>query len=288
MKKTVGIALGAFALAVFLLLNSVVVTMPDQYTVIKQFGKIIRVIDTAGPSLKIPFIQQVQTMPKSLQIYDLAVSDVITRDKKTMVADCFAIWKITDTQKFISSLNASVSNAEARINTIVYNSLKNVISSMNQDEVISNRDGALAEAILKNIGDSMADYGIVITAVETKMLDLPDDNKAAVYERMISERNNIAASYEAEGEAEAKKIRNQTDSEITITLSEANAQAEQLVAEGEAEYMRILSEAYNDPGKADFYSFVRSLDAAKESLTHSGNILILDKQSPIAELFYPD
>lgn len=271
-----------------ILLQSLVITNPNEFAVIKQFGKIVdvKIGGKDSPSLKIPFIQVVQKVPQSLQIYDLAASDVITKDKKTMVADCFALWKITDTNKFISSLNASINSAEARINTIVYNSLKNVISSMNQDDIIANRDGELAEMILNNIGSSMDDYGIQITAVETKMLDLPDDNKEAVYERMISERNNIAAQYKAEGEYEAKKIRNQTDSSITILLSEAEAEAERLMAEGEAEYMKILSQAYNDASKAAFYEFVRSLDAAKSSIGKNGNILVLDKNSPIAKLFY--
>ncbi len=285
MKKSISLVAGLI-LAFILLLNSLVITMENQFTVIKQFGRVVKIIETAGPSFKIPFIQQTQKMPKQTMLYDLAVSDVITKDKKTMVADCFVLWRIEDATKFISSLNASVESAEGRINTLVYNSLKNVISSLNQEAVISGRDGELAEAILKNIGNATEEYGIVITAVETKMLDLPDDNKEAVYERMISERNNIAASYVAEGESEAKKIRNQTDADIEITLSKANAEAQQLIAEGEAEYMRILSEAYNDPSKAEFYEFVRSLDAAKASFKEEDNVLVLDKDSPLVQIFY--
>lgn len=285
MKKK-GLTIAALLLALVLLANSLVITQENQFTVIKQFGRVVKIVEQAGPSFKIPFVQQTQKIPNMTQLYDLAVSDVITKDKKTMVADCFVLWRIEDSTKFITSLNASVEGAEGRINTLVYNSLKNVISSLNQEDVISGRDGELAAAILRNIGNSMDEYGIVITAVETKMLDLPDDNKAAVYERMISERNNIAAAYTAEGESEAKKIRNQTDADIEITLSKANADAQQLIAEGEAEYMRILSEAYNDPLKAEFYEFVRSLDAAKESFKSEDNVLILDKDSPLAQIFY--
>ena len=122
--------------------------------------------------------------------------------------------------------------------------------------------------------------------IETKQLDLPNDNKEAVYERMISERGNIAATYTAEGAAEAQKIRNTTDKEVTILLSEAQKNAEVLKAEGEAEYMRILSEAYADTSRTDFYSFVRSLDALKESVKGDNKTVILDKNSPIAKIFY--
>ncbi|MBR5359856.1 MAG: protease modulator HflC, partial [Lachnospiraceae bacterium] len=129
-------------------------------------------------------------------------------------------------------------------------------------------------------------YGIQILTAEIKALDLPDDNKAAVYERMISERGNIAAGYKAKGEAEAQKIRNETDKNVKITIADANKQSETLRAEGEAEYMKILSDAYNDSDKADFYNYTRSLDALKESLKSNNNTLILDKDSEIARILY--
>ncbi len=171
------------------------------------------------------------------------------------------------------------------MNTIVYNSLKNVISSMNQSDVISGRDGALDAAIMVNIGDALARYGIELISVETKHLDLPDDNKNAVYERMISERNNIAATYTAEGASEAKKIRNATDNEITILLSRAKAEAEKTIAAGEAEYMRILAGAYATGERSEFYTFVRSLDAARTMMKGGNKTLILSEDSPIAKIF---
>ena len=166
--------------------------------------------------------------------------------------------------------------------------MKNVISSRTQVEVISGRDGKLATDITDAVVDSLKQYGINLIAVETKHLDLPDDNKEAVYQRMISERQNIAAGYTAEGESEAQKIRSEADKQVEIIVSEAKAQAEILEAEGEAEYMRILSDAYSAPEKADFYSFVRSLDAAKASLTNSENTLIVSKDSPLAKIFYSE
>lgn len=265
---------------------SLVVTYPNEYTVIKQFGKIVDIREDSGLSVKVPFVQKAEKIEKEVLLYDLAVSDVMTKDKKSMIADCFVLWKITDPQKYTQTLSAQKSNAEFRIDTIVYNSLKNVISSLSQEEVISGRDGELAESIKNNIGNTLEQYGITLLAVETKSLDLPDENKAAVYERMISERNNIAATYQAEGEEEAKQISNKTKAEIIVMQSEAEAQAEEIVAKGEATYMKILSDAYNDPDKADFYLFVRSLDAAKASLTGSNKTLIIDETSPIADVFY--
>lgn len=278
----------AFAVILLLALasSSVVVTNEDEYSLIRQFGKIDHVITQSGVSFKIPFIQSVDKLPKQTLLYDLSSSDVITSDKKTMIMDSYILWQISDPLKFAQTLNSSLTNAESRLDTIVYNSIKNIISSWSQDEVISGRDGELSEAVMKNIGNSLDQYGIQLLSFETKALDLPSDNKAAVYERMISERDNIAATYTAEGNSEAQIIRNTTDKEVTVMLSEAEKDAEILIAEGEAEYMRILSEAYADPSRTEFYSFVRSLDALKASMTGDNKTIILSPDSPIAQIFY--
>lgn len=279
------IVLVILVFALVLLSNTCfVITEQNEYKLIKQFGKIERVISEPGISFKIPFIQTVDKVPKEMLVYDLRPSDVITMDKKTMVCDSYVLWRISDPQVFVQTLN-SKTYAEDRINTTVYNAMKNVISSMQQAEVISGRDGALSERIQANIGNSMEQYGIELISVETKHLDLPSDNKSAVYERMISERNNIAAQYTAEGEAEATKIRTQTDNEITVSLSKAEAEAERIIAEGEAEYMRILSGVYADESRSEFYTFVRSLDAAKQSLIGKNKTVILSEDSPMAQIF---
>lgn len=266
--------------------GSIVITGENEYSLVRQFGKIDHVVAEAGISFKIPFIQSVDTLPRQTLLYDLPSSDVITSDKKTMICDSYILWRISDPQKFAQTLNSSITNAEGRLDAIVYNSTKNVISSTSQDDVISGRDGQLSAAIMANIGSSLDQYGIELLSFETKKLDLPGDNKAAVYERMISERDNIAATYTAEGSSEAQIIRNTTDKEVTVLLSEAEKDAEILIAEGEAEYMRILSEAYRDESKQEFYSFVRSLDALKASLTGKNKTVILSPDSPIAQIFY--
>ena len=285
MKKKIIIPI----VVVFLLIvgyNSAIVTYDDEYKLIRQFGKINRVESDSGLTFLIPFIESADSIPRCIQLYDVAKSDVITMDKKTMVTDIYVLWKITDPLKFAKTLNCSLSNAESRINTVVYNSMKNVIGKMSQAEVISARDGELSESIMGSIGNTMDQYGIELVSVETKSLDLPSDNKDAVYERMISERNQIAATYTAEGDSESQIIKNTTDKEVSIMVSNASAQAEATIAEGEAEYMKILSNAYSDESKSDFYTFVRALDAAKASLSGEDKTLILDKNSPLAQIFF--
>ena len=274
-------------LLIIVLGGSLVVTQANEYTIIRQFGAVVRIIDQPGLSLKTPFVQSASTLPKTEMLYDLAVSDVITSDKKSMVADSFVLWRIDDPLKFIQTLSGSVATAESRLDQAVYNSLKTVISSMKQEAVISGRDGELASAIMENLRktSNFESFGIYVLAIETKQIDLPDENKSAVYERMISERENIAASYAAEGAAQAKEIRNDADKSVDITISAAKAQAEKLKAEGEAEYMRILSAAYDTQEKADFYEFVRALDMARSSLTGKNKTLVVGSESPIAQIF---
>ena len=275
----IGIAVVALAGA------SVTVTQQNEYKLIRQFGKVDRVISEPGISFKIPFIESTQSLPKETLLYDLAASDVITKDKKTMISDSYVLLRIQDPLKFAQTLNCSLESSESRINTAVYNATKNVISSLSQDQVITSRDGELSEQVMDAIGDNMEQYGVQLIKFETKRLDLPDDNKAAVYERMISERDNIAATYTAEGNSEAKVIRNTTDKDVTIQISDAKKQAEILEAEGEQEYMKILAQAYGEEERSEFYSFVRSLDALKASMKGGNKTIILSSDSPIAQIF---
>ncbi len=272
--------------ALIVLSSSVVINKENQYSIIKRFGKIERVINEAGLFIKTPFIEDVYVIPKSIQFYDMQESDVITKDKKTMVADSYVLWKIDDPIEFAQNLSSNVAIAERRIDTNVYNAMKNVISSLSQADVISGRDGTLNNAFMENIGDNMQQYGIKLISVETKHLDLPSDNKTAVFERMISERVQIAATYTAEGASEAQKIVNETDKQVAISISNAEAEAAKIIAEGESEYMRTLSAAYSNEARAEFYTFIRSLEAARASLSGDNKTLILSADSPIAKIFY--
>ncbi|MCR4802363.1 MAG: protease modulator HflC [Lachnospiraceae bacterium] len=328
MKKVIrNILIGVAAfLAIIVLFGSMYTTRENEYTVVKQFGRIVATNDSAGLRFKVPMIQSVSTVPKAKQIYDLSASESITSDKKTMIVDAYVIWKVTDAKKFTSTLNASTTTAQGRIDVIVYNALKTTISSMTQEELIASRDSyvkieatkaeledvdiqdmeasktdekgnaikdkkkdvdviVISEKLLQCIGSQCDQYGMEITDVKIKVLDLPDENKEAVYNRMVTERNNIAAAYKAQGESEAQMIKNTTDAEVAVTIANAEADAKATEAEGEAEYMRILSKVYNNKDKADFYSFSLQLDALKESVTKGNTTIVLDSDSPIAKIF---
>ena len=173
--KSKWIILAVILVGIFVAANSfLVVTYPNEYTVIKQFGKIVDIRQTPGLSMKIPVVQTAEKIENEVLLYDLAVSDVMTKDKKSMIADCFVLWKIDDPYKYTQTLSAQKSNAEFRIDTIVYNSLKNVISSKSQEEVISGRDGELAAAI-EGIAGKVKAFSTIESAVDAALPLLEED-----------------------------------------------------------------------------------------------------------------
>ena len=274
-------------IALFLGFNSTYSLKENEYGIKLQFNKIVAIDDQAGLYYKIPFMQNVRKVPKSIQLYDIRPSDVMTSDKKSMIADMYILWRVSDPTVYYQTLNANVNNAKDRTGITVYNSVKSVISSMTQDEIIEARGEKLTQTITADANPDIQKYGIEIVQAQLKSLDLPDDNKQAVYERMISERNNIAASYTAEGESKAKKIQNETDKQVAILKAQAEKNSAKLKAEGEAKYMETLQQAYNDKEKADFYNYIRSLDALKVSLSGTGEKkLMLGKDSELAKILY--
>lgn len=305
-------------LAIISINETAYTTNENEYSVVKQFGKIVATNNSAGLRFKVPFIQTVNYVSKATQMYDLPASEAITSDKKTMIVDAYVLWEVTDAKLYTSSLNANATTAQARIDVIVYNAIKTTISSMTQEELIASRDTALvinanndtnedieindmvseedkvaedvkviviSDRLLNCVGNQSDQYGIKIKDVKIKVLDLPDENKAAVYNRMITERNNIAAAYKAQGESEAQIIKNTTDAEVSVMLSKAKATADATIAEGEAEYMKILADAYNNEDKADFYIFSLQLDTLKNSVNKGNTTIVLDKNNPIAKIF---
>lgn len=274
-------------IALFLGFNSTYSLKENEYGIKLQFNKIVAIDDQAGLYYKIPFMQNVRKVPKSIQLYDIRPSDVMTSDKKSMIADMYILWRVSDPTVYYQTLNANVNNAKDRTGITVYNSVKSVISSMTQDEIIEARGEKLTQTITADANPDIKKYGIEIVQAQLKSLDLPDDNKQAVYERMISERNNIAASYTAEGESKAKKIQNETDKQVAILKAQAEKKSAKLKAEGEAKYMETLQQAYNDKDKADFYNYIRSLDALKVSLSGKGEKkLMLGRDSELAKILY--
>ena len=259
----------------------------DQYACTVRFSKIIDTTDQAGLHFKLPFVDTVKYFTKATQLYDIPPSEVLTSDKQNMTVDCYLLWSIGDPKLFYQRLG-STANAEQRLDALTYNELKTVMGTLAQSDIVNMEDGAKRNEIYSNIAsdvDALAQaYGIRVEDVKIKQFDLPESNLNAVYNRMISERNQMAEKYTADGDYEASIIRNNVDKKVNIMVSDAQAEAAKLEAEGEAEYMRMLAQAYDTQDKKDFYEFTLALDALKKSLTGSEKTVILDKDSDLAQI----
>ena len=286
MKKKIFL-IAVIALLVIVLANSVYTVRENQYACRVQFSKIVDTTAESGLHFKIPFIESIKYFSKATQLYDIPPSEVLTSDKQNMTVDCYILWQISDPLKFYQSLG-SATVAEDRLNNLTYNQLQTVMGTLAQADIVNMEDGAkrneIYEGIAATVDGAAAQYGIHVVDVKIKQFDLPESNLNAVYTRMISERNQMAEKYTAQGNQEATMIRNEVDRDVNIMLSNAKAQAAQLEAEGEAEYMRLLAAAYDSDDKKDFYEFTLALDALKKSLTGEEKTVILDANSELAKI----
>lgn len=284
-KWPVIILLAVLVLAALLLYASAYVVREGEYVYITQFGALQSIQENAGLHFRVPFIQDVNRLTRKLMIYNVAKSEVLTRDKKAMYVDSYTLWRINDVLTYIRTVN-SISNVQKFIDASVYSVIKNFVGQRDQSQIITDgEEGRLTlnREIREQVAENMRIYGVEISSVEINRYDLPDDNVAAVYDRMISERARMAAQYKAEGELEAAKIRNNTDREVGIMVAEADAQARKLQGEGEQEYMRILKELYSDDQKTEFYLFTRELESLRKTL-QGNKTLILGPDSPLAQM----
>ena len=286
MKKTIIIAV-VLLLALVVLGSSMFTVRENEYACTVRFSKIIDTTSESGLHFKVPFVDSVKYFSKATMLYDIPPSEVLTSDKQNMTVDCYILWSISDPKLFYQTLGTT-GVAEQRLDALTYNELKTVMGTLAQADIINMEDGGKRNDIYAGIASDVDDlakvYGIHVEDVKIKRFDLPDSNLQAVYNRMISERNQMAEKYTADGNYEASIIRNQVDKQVNILVSDAKAEAAKREADGEAEYMRLLAEAFNTPDKQDFYEFTLALDALKASLTGDEKTIILDGNSQLARI----
>lgn len=274
--------LGSFFKIIILILlvivftNTAYVVKENEYAYVTRFSKFVKIQDTAGIHFKVPVLDKVEKIPQYRMMYDIPPSEVLTGDKKTLVVDNFAVWQIDDPYTFMKTVSR-ITEMENRIDAVVYNAVKNTLGTMNQTDIINSDNSSIDDIniiITDMVNNQLKNYGISTVAVEIKRLDLPNDNETAVYNRMISERIQIAESYRADGNLEASKVVNETDKEVGILISKAKATAEELRGQGESEYMKIIADAYSTEDRVQYYEFIRSLEALKTTMKGDKTIIL--------------
>ncbi|MDD5635058.1 MAG: protease modulator HflC [Atribacterota bacterium] len=239
--------------------------------IILQFGKPIKAIQQAGLYMKIPFIQNVVLFEGRLLIYDAQPTEIITRDKKTLILDNYARWKIEDPLLFLQTVR-DINGAQARLDDIIYSELRVDLGKFDMSEIVSQKRTEIMKTVTERSNEKSIEYGINIIDVRIKRADLPPENEQNIFARMEAERERIAKQYRAEGEEESAKIIAETEREKTVILAEAYKEAQQLRGEGEAEAIRVYAESFNqDP---EFYKFYRSLEAYLNSFNENTTILL--------------
>ena len=282
MKATKIFFLLTLILTFVLLLSSLFTMNERQLGLVLQFGEPKRVIKDSGLNFKIPFIQNVIRYDKRILEYNLPVEEVIAVDKKRMLIDSFARFKIIDPLEFYKTV-ANEQNVRNRLNANVISSLRRVVGRVTLDELLSSERTNIMDRIKVEVNDAAQRFGIEVVDVRIRRADLPEANSQAIFERMISERVREAKEFRAKGAEAAQIIRAEAEKDRTVLLAEATRKSEILRGEGESKSISIYANAFEKD--SDFYSFYRSMQAYKNVLGEEGTTMILSPDSQFLEFF---
>ncbi|MEH7346133.1 protease modulator HflC [Bacillus sp. JJ1532] len=280
-----GVFLVILLIIIGIILSNLFIVKEGEYKVIRQFGEVVRIESEPGLSYKIPFIQSVSTLPKYQLTYDVSEAEINTKDKKRIIIDNYAVWRIEDPKKMIANAR-TLESAETRMEEFIYSTTRTELGQLNYEEIINDEKssrGSLNDRITEKVNELLAkdNYGIVVTDVRMKRTDLPAENEQSVYTRMISERESTAQEYLSKGDANKNRIIADTDKQVRELLAKAQADAEEIRADGESGAAKIYNEAFSkDPS---FYSLYRTLESYKKTI-NGETVIVLPSDSPYARL----
>ncbi|MFH1883161.1 MAG: protease modulator HflC [Planctomycetota bacterium] len=283
MNKNVIVLIVIVGIIAAALATSLFTVDETEQAIVTQLGKFVREVKQPGLHFKIPLIQAEHKFEARVMEYDAAAAKIITDDKKHLVIDNYARWKIIDPLKFYQTVGNEF-GAQSRLDDIVFSEMREELARHSLTEIVSVNRQQLMHEVAEQCTRKAAEYGIQVIDVRIKRADLPQEVTQSVFDRMKAERQRIAKKYRSEGEEEAVKVRAQTDKDKTILLADSYMQAEKTKGEGDAEALKIYAQAYEkDP---EFYSFVRTLEAYGNSLG-KGTTIVLPFDSEFFQYFSP-
>lgn len=262
-------------LAIVLLTNLFVVK-ENEYKVIRQFGEVVKIIEKPGLHIKIPFVQTVSSIPKYQMTFDVEEAEINTKDKKRILIDNYAVWKVDDPKKLIANARTLV-NAETKMAEFTFSTVRSELGKLNYDEIINDEKssrGSINDKVTEIVNSLLEKdgYGIIVTDVRIKRTDLPEDNEASVYTRMISERQSTAQEYLSMGDARKNTIIAETDRTVKEMLAKAAADADVIRSQGEKEAGKVYNSSYSkDPA---FYELYRTLESYKKTIGNETVIIM--------------
>ena len=258
-------------IAIVILSSSMFTVHMTQNAVVLELSKPKEIITEPGLYFKIPFLQKVRYFSKQLLDNDSNPTEVITKDKKNLLVDNFTMFKIVDPLKFLETVRGERS-ARARLDDIIYSELRVEIGTHDLHDVVTETRDSIMAKVTKEANIKAAEYGIEVVEVRIKRTDLPPEVANSIFNRMRTERERIAMEYRSEGKEEATKIRAETDKEKTILVAEAYKEEQIVRGEGDAQATKIYADAFNKDQK--FYTFMRSMEAYKQSLKTDTTLLM--------------
>ncbi|WP_404401263.1 protease modulator HflC [Idiomarina seosinensis] len=266
-------------------LSSLYVVKEGERAILIQFGKVERDAETGearvfepGLHFKIPFIETVKRLDARLQTLDGDPDRFVTSEKKDLIVDTYVMWRINDFSTFYLSTNGgNVLQAEALLTRRISSGLRSEFGSRTISDIVSGeRDELMREALIKG-AQSASDLGVEVIDVRVMQINLPDEVSQSIYQRMRAERNAVATEHRSEGREQAEFIRADVDARVTVMLADAKRQSRQLRGQGDAEAAKIYADAYSQD--AEFFAFIRSMEAYTASFESGSDILVLDGSS---------
>ena len=271
MNKNLAFFFVVIVIVAVILVTSIFTVDETEQAIVTQLGKFVREVKEPGLHFKVPLIQKEHKFEARVLEYDAAAAKIITDDKKHLVIDNYARWKIINPLNFYKTVGNEF-GAQSRLDDIVFSEMREELARHELTEIVSVNRAQIMDKVAEQCNQKASDYGIQVIDVRIKRADLPQEVTHSVFERMKAERQRIAKRYRSEGEEEAVKIKADADKQKTIELANAYEQAEKLKGEGDAQALTIYAQAYEkDP---EFYSFLRTLEAYVNSLGKDTTIIL--------------
>ena len=263
--------------------SSVFIVNQWEQALVFKFREIVRSDDKPGLHFMLPVVNKAQKFEKRLLNLDQEPQRFITIEKKDVIVDYYAKWRITDIDKFYTATRGDVLYANGLLGQRINRALRDEFGARTVQEVVAGERTQILSVVTASTSNLPQELGITVVDVRTKRIDLPTEVSSSVYERMRAERNRVAKDFRARGSEASERIRANADREREIILANAYRDAEMIRGEGDAQATEIYAAAYTQD--EEFYSFYRSLDAYKNSFINGNDVLLLEPKSDFFRYF---
>ena len=279
-KKVSSLAL--IALLALALLSQPIFTVNQMETaIVLQLGEPLDDVYKPGLHFKLPFIQKVIYFDARVLDYEASSREAFTVDKKAIVLDNYARWRITDPLQFYRTMRTLV-GAQARLDDVVYSQLRAMVGAYTLSEVVSTQRAAIMTEVTEKVKGIMKGFGVEVLDVRIKRTDLPAENLRAIFDRMRAERERQAKQYRSEGEEESTRIRSDADRQKAIILADAARDSQIIRGDADARAAQIYADAYNK--NKDFYAFQRWLEAMRTSFNENSKMVLSSPEALLKHL----